>query len=250
MDHKEKPSVDAFNRDIVTHAGYLYTTNARLSSYMANRRLTDATLAIADFRGKRVLDIGCGDGTYTLELFDRGQPSSIHGVDPAHEAIRIAEQKIGGRQISFEVHSAYALPHEDDSFDIAYLRGVLHHMDRPVDALREALRVAPMLVVIEPNGYSPILKLFERFSRYHIEHNEKSYTPATLDQWINRMGSKVHLRRYAGLVPMFCPDWLARVLKWIEPVVEGLPLINAWGCAVCVFVVRRADGESGNPRLK
>lgn len=242
MKGKKECNVDAFSRDIAANRGYLYTTNARLSSYLANRRLTDAALAIADFRDKRVLDIGCGDGTYTLELFDRGQPISMYGVDPTHEAIRIAQQKIGIRRITFEVQNAGALPYESKSFDIVHLRGVLHHMDRPFDGLREALRVSHMLVVIEPNGHNPILKLLERFSSYHLRHDEKSYTPATLKRWVNQAGGKVRVRCYIGLVPFFCPDWLARVLKFIEPVVERLPLVNSLACAVYVFVAVRADG--------
>lgn len=239
MNPKLKSNIDAFNRDITINSGYIYTTQARLSSQMANRRLTDATLEISELRGKRVLDIGCGDGTYTLELCDRGQPASIHGVDLAQEAIKIAQEKIGDRNITFAVSSAYQLPLADNSFDIAYLRGVLHHMDKPFDALREALRVAPTIVVIEPNGYNPILKLLERFSPYHVQHEEKSYTSIKIDKWVTELGGKVSKRQWVGLVPMFCPDWFARSLKMIEPIVEKLPLLNNLGCAVYVFVAIR-----------
>lgn len=230
---------EVFNQDAAHRGGYVYTTNARLSSRMANRRLTDAGLAAADFRGKKVLDIGCGDGTYTIELFDLGQPASIHGIDPAAEAVEIARHKAGDRPVTFSVESAYELPYEADRFDIAYLRGVLHHMDRPEEALREALRVASTLVVIEPNGNSPILKLIERTSRYHIEHLEKSYSSHSLNRWIGALGGEVTRRQWAGLVPMFCPDWMARTLKVVEPVVERLPFINAVGCAVYVFAATR-----------
>ena len=240
MSHKSE--FDAFNRDVAIRGGYSYTTNASLSSRLANQRLTDVALEIVNFRGQMVIDIGCGDGTYTLELYDRGQPAGMHGVEPAQKAIEIARQRIAGRQIHFGVHSAYELPHAANSFDVAHLRGVLHHLDRPVDALREAFRVARTLVVIEPNGYNPMLKILERFSRYHIEHNEKSYAPLTLDRWISRLGGAVRVRRWVGLVPFFCPDWMARSLKAIEPVVEQLPLINAIGCAQYVFVATRADG--------
>lgn len=233
--------VEAFNRDVLANEGYLYTTHARLSSRLANQRLTEATLAIADFRGKRVLDIGCGDGTYTIELFDRAQPASMHGTDLAHEAIRVAWQKVGIRPIAFEVSGAYALPFDADSFDIAYLRAVLHHMDKPVVALREALRVAPTAVVIEPNGYNPVLKVLERVSLYHVAHHEKSYSPARLERWIQQVGGTVCARCYAGLVPFFCPDWFAKLMKRLEPAVERMPLLNALGCAVCVFLVRRIE---------
>lgn len=234
-------NTETFNRDAANLGGYVYTTNTQLSSNMANRRLTETALATTDFRGKNVLDIGCGDGTYSIELFDLGQPTSIHGVDPAAEAIEVAQQKTGDPKITFSVDSAYELPYEANSFDVAHLRGVLHHLDSPVDALREALRVAPTLVVIEPNGNSPVLKLIERTSRYHIEHKEKSYSSQCLNRWVHSLGGAVTVWQWAGLVPMFCPDWMARTLKVIEPVVERVPLINAVGCAVYVFAAVRRN---------
>ncbi len=231
-------AVDPFVSDVVGNHGYLYTTNARLSSRLANRRLTDVTLESADFTGKRVIDVGCGDGTYSNELLDEGRPASIHGVDPAEEAVRIARSKYGER-ITFAVCSAYDLPYPADSFDIAQLRGVLHHMSKPAVALRESLRVAPMVVVIEPNGYNVGVKLFERCSAYHIEHGEKSYPPMRLDRWVREAGAQVVRRRWAGLVPMFCPDWCARALKRMEPVLEATPGLRSLGCSVYTFTAAR-----------
>lgn len=239
MSPDPKTSFDPFNRDVERNAGYLYTTNASLSSHLANRRLTDATLATVDFRAKRVIDIGCGDGTYTVELFDRGQPRSIHGTDPAQAAIDSAREKIGARQIEFDVCSAYELPWEVGSFDIAHLRGVLHHLERPQDALREALRVAPTVVVIEPNGLNIGLKLLERVSSYHRAHQEKSYRPVRIDNWIRDQGGRVTSRQWVGLVPFFCPDWIARSLKRLEPLVEAMPVGRRVGCGVYVLVATR-----------
>lgn len=235
--------VDAFAADAASNAGYLYTTNARMSSQLANRRLTDSVLAMAEFRGKRVLDMGCGDGTYTVELAELGEVASMHGIDPAEEAIKVARAKVDSDGIAFEVSSAYALPYPNDTFDIAVLRGVLHHMGQPIDALREGLRVAPILIVVEPNGYNPALKLLERYSSYHIEHGEKSYAARTLDSWVTGIGGTVRSRTWAGFVPMFCPDWMARITKLVEPAIEMVPVARHVGCAVYVFrAERRAAG--------
>ena len=111
-------------------------------------------------------------------------------------------------------------------FDVAQLRGVLHHLDRPVDALREAMRVAPVIVVLEPNGYNLGLKAIEKLSTYHRDHGEKSYAPANLERWVRELGGRVVSRDWVGLVPYFCPDWFARTMKVIEPVVESVPLLN------------------------
>lgn len=239
MTRRPDAAVSPFDRDATHNRGYLYTTNASLSSELANRRLTQAALQVSDFRGKRVLDVGCGDGTYTVELFDGGLPARIYAFDPSCEAIGIARQKVAGRDITFAVHDASNLPLPDRSFDVAHLRGVLHHVDRPVEVLREAFRLAPELIVLEPNGYNPVLKLIEKTSRYHREHGEKSYSAASLDRWVRELGGRVTTRQWVGLVPFFCPDWAARALKTIEPVIERLPIANAGSCAVYVQVAVR-----------
>ena len=193
-----------FNSDVDRLGGYVYTSNGRLSSQLANDRLTDAALQATNLSGKTVLDIGCGDGTYSLELYDRGRPTFLHGVDAADAAIGAAEQRIGSRRMQFSVGSAYDLPFAANSFDVAQIRGVLHHLDRPEAALDEALRVARRIVVIEPNGYNPVLKLLEKFSRYHIEHRERSRRqrrPRSLDATRRRRPSVS--RGWFGLVP-FC----------------------------------------------
>jgi SAM-dependent methyltransferase len=236
---RAKDYVDPFAADAAANQGYIYTTNAGLSSRLANRRLTEATLAVHDFKAARVVDMGCGDGTYTHELAEVGDVASVQGIDPAVEAVRVATARTARPNVTFAVCSAYELPYADDSFDVALLRGVLHHMGRPVDALREALRVAPAVVVVEPNGYNPALKVLERCSSYHIEHGEKSYAPRALDRWVTDVGGTVTARLFAGFVPMFCPDWLARATKRVEPAVERLPAVRAVGCAVYVFAARR-----------
>lgn len=232
--------VDPFAADAAANDGYVYTTNAPLSSQLANRRLTEAALAVHSFAGARVLDIGCGDGTYTHELAELADVRTVHGIDPAAEAVRLAKARTTRPDVSFAVSSAYQLPYADDTFDVALLRGVLHHMGRPVDALRDALRVAPTIVVVEPNGYNPGLKVLERCSTYHIEHGEKSYAPLVLDRWVADVGGVVKARVWAGFVPMFCPDWWARAAKRVEPAVERLPLVRFLGCAVYVFAAARA----------
>ncbi len=231
--------VRPFEADVAERGGYVYTTGAQLSSRLANRRLTDAALSVARVRDRSVIDIGCGDGTYTIELVDRGGARIVEGVDPAAEAVRVARERAGERPVTFSEASAYDLPHPDDAFDVAQLRGVLHHVERPRDALAEALRVAPRVVAIEPNGYNLGLKLLERMSRYHREHEERSYMPRTLDRWVRELGAELAARTFAGFVPMFSPDRLARGMKRVEPAVEGLPGVRGAACAVYVFVASR-----------
>ena len=59
-----------------------------------------------------VVDIGCGDGTFTLEIAERFQPAAICGIDPAADAIAVARSRIPRDlrgSVSFEVGDIYNL---------------------------------------------------------------------------------------------------------------------------------------------
>ncbi|MDQ3699161.1 MAG: class I SAM-dependent methyltransferase [Gemmatimonadota bacterium] len=236
---KPNANVDVFNRDVEANAGYLYTTNSRLSSRLATDRSTDAILEVAAFRDRSVLDLGCGDGFYTLRFFDRGKPRALVGADAATQAVMTASSRANGRPVRFVVADAHRMPFPDDSFDVVLVQSILHHDDDPAAMIREAFRLAPTIVVHEPNGNNPGLKIIEKVSSYHREHNEKSYSSRQLARWIRNAGGLVSRRRYAGFVPMFSPDPVAKTMKVLEPIVERLPFVNALGCAVCILVATR-----------
>jgi ubiquinone/menaquinone biosynthesis C-methylase UbiE len=225
-----------FDRDVDSMGSYVYTRGTRLSSALAMARQSRAIYEAASFRGARVIDIGCGDGTATLNLFDDCAPARITAIDPAAKAIAVAESRCGDRNINYQVVSAYSLPYADGSFDIAHLRGALHHMETPETAIAEAARVARTVVVLEPNGYNPILKLIEKTSRYHRAHGERSYPPARIDNWLRQAGLTIARRGYCGLVPYFCPDCAARLLDRCEPWVERLRGVRALACGTYVTV--------------
>jgi SAM-dependent methyltransferase len=229
-------NVSQFDADVRANQGYLYTTHAKKSSVLANRRLTDVTREMVDLRGRRVLDVGCGDGTYTRELFDACAPAAMVGVDASGAAIDQANRLHGRPELRFDACSVYDLPYEPYSFDVAIARGLLHHLDDTPRALARIGTLARQVFLIEPNGYNPTLKLIERFSRYHREHGEKSYAPSLLRRWIRELGGTIERERYAGLVPFFCPDWMATGLKAIEPAIEAMPAGRQLACAV--FTVR------------
>lgn len=228
-----------FDRDVAELGGYVYTTLERLSTRLAMERQTRAVLAAVDFSGHRVLDVGCGDGTATVALFDAAAPAEIIAFDPAVLAMTVGRQKAKGRPVHFAAGSAYAIPLPDDSVEIAHLRGVLHHMQAPQAAIKEAARVAQTVVVLEPNGWNPVLKAIEKLSAYHRAHGERSFFAHTIDGWIRGAGLNIVYRSFSGLVPYFCPDAAAKALNRIEPIVEAIPGLRRFSCGAYVVVGRR-----------
>jgi SAM-dependent methyltransferase len=233
-------SAEIFNRDVDTKGGYVYALDDSLSKRLVTERWLELMLGLSDLRGRSVTDIGCGDGTFTVRYWDRLEPKMMSALDPALRALVAGTGKAEGRPIHFVAGDGHHLPYPDDSFDVAILQAILHHDTDPEATLREAFRVARDLIVLEPNGYSPILKAMEKMSSYHREHEERSYTAARLGRWVESAGGRVVKDRFGIAIPMFCPDWLARILKGVEPLVERMPLGNRLLCAVYVFHARRA----------
>ncbi|MBI4776145.1 MAG: class I SAM-dependent methyltransferase [Deltaproteobacteria bacterium] len=235
----KEANIDRFNRDVATSGGYLYTRNDKFSALTANQRMSRAVLALTDIKGKRLIDVGCGDGKYSLELLAES-PAEVVGVDAAQNAIRSASEKSEGRgKISFQVLSIYELSSLGACFDVAVVRGVLHHLYDVERAVGEIMSIANEVVVVEPNGYSPILKILEKVSPYHRQHEERSFSPRFLVRLFERHNGLLESSLYCGLVPVFCPEPVARFLKKLEPFLERTPGLRKMCCAQFVFKVRR-----------
>jgi SAM-dependent methyltransferase len=104
------------------------------AAYLAGHLLT----------GARVLDVGCGPGTITIDIARRVAPESVVGIDAADDVIAAAREaaaEAGVSNLELEVGDVYALEHDDDSFDVVHAHQVLQHLADPVAALREMRRV-------------------------------------------------------------------------------------------------------------
>lgn len=69
----------------------------------------EAYLALAHELGaRRVLDVGCGTGTFALLLADAG--IEVTGVDPARASVEVARRKPGSERVTWWVGDATTLP--------------------------------------------------------------------------------------------------------------------------------------------
>lgn len=95
-----------------------------------------------DFRGKKVLEIGLGQGADSEQIIRRGAIWS--GLDLTPESVARVSTRMRLRKLSYdrlECGSALAIPFEDNSFDIVFSHGVLHHIPDVKTAQHEIARV-------------------------------------------------------------------------------------------------------------
>jgi demethylmenaquinone methyltransferase/2-methoxy-6-polyprenyl-1,4-benzoquinol methylase/ArsR family transcriptional regulator len=127
----------------------------------------------------RLLDIGCGAGRM-LELLAPRADNAV-GVDLSPAMLGVARAQIeqaGLRNVQLRQGDIYALPVEGGAFDLAMLHQVLHYLDTPARALREAARaLAPggRLIVVDfaPHQCEALRERHEHrrlgFSRREVE---------------------------------------------------------------------------------
>ncbi|MFO8088784.1 MAG: class I SAM-dependent methyltransferase [Desulfatiglandaceae bacterium] len=104
------------------------------------------------FPGERILDVGCGSGNHLLTFEKLGLEGT--GVDPSPTMLTKARERLGAH---CRLHRGEAedLPFEDNEFHLVSLINTLEFVEQPIEALREAGRVASRKVlIITINGFS------------------------------------------------------------------------------------------------
>lgn len=117
-------------------------------------------LRLVDFngyRGKRVLEVGCGAGT-DLARFAKGG-AIVTGVDVAASAIELARQNFQQQTLAADLREADGehLPFPGDTFDLVYAHGVVQYTADGQALVDECRRV------LEPGGEA-VFQVYNRIS--------------------------------------------------------------------------------------
>ncbi len=113
-----------------------------------------------EFAGAQLLEIGCGMGTDLLQFARAG--AKVTGTDLTPRSIEISRQHLAlyGESGNFAIADCETLPFADDSFDVAYSNGVLHHTPDTAGAVGEIHRV------LRPGGHARVMLYHRRSFAY------------------------------------------------------------------------------------
>jgi SAM-dependent methyltransferase len=106
--------------------------------------------ALGDVRGKRILDVGCGDGGNSILLALKG--ACVVGVDISSRAIDAAKQRaalhgISERVAFFATPFELFVPPDGEKFDVVCGWSALHHLIPVLDSM-----LARIVDLIRPDG--------------------------------------------------------------------------------------------------
>lgn len=112
--------------------------------------------------GLRVLEIGCGLGTDGAQFAKAG--ADYTGVDLTEAAIELAQRRfeLFGLSGKFCTADAENLDFADQSFDLVYSHGVLHHTPDTAGSVREIHRV------LQPGGRAVVMLYHRNSYNYRV----------------------------------------------------------------------------------
>lgn len=128
--------------EIVTHEVGTKGFFEDLDEYRFDKlRYLPKLVDFSGFRGKRLLEIGCGAGI-DLVRFARGGADTT-GVDLSETAIGLARENLAlqGLQGTLRVMNGEHLEFADGTFDVVYAHGVLQYTEDAARMIQEAFRV-------------------------------------------------------------------------------------------------------------
>ncbi len=122
-----------FDRDGWWHPGC--RAFASLRSVSAFRLRLLAQWLPGSWRGRTVVDLGCGGGLLAIPLARDG--ATVVGVDAAPRALRSARRELGAGWLAV-VGDLHAIPVKPVSADLVLLADVLEHVEQPAAVVRAA----------------------------------------------------------------------------------------------------------------
>jgi ubiquinone/menaquinone biosynthesis C-methylase UbiE len=177
MSESQRAYLPAAGRDLFLP---LYDLIAKLlGADTARQTLFD----LAPFRpGDRVLDIGCGTGTFVTILKQRYPAVEVTGLDPDPKALARAMRKAEQAKVSvyFDKGFADSLEYPAMSFDVVFSSFMFHHLEgvnreKTLREVRRVLKPGGSFYLLDfeasPSGHG-LFKLFH--SGKHLRDNTES----------------------------------------------------------------------------
>ena len=159
---KEKKFHDnRFEKETRNDLRKYYSISHIIDTYFDNKLITEC-------KGKKVLEYGCGLGSYAFTL--SGVSSEVFAIDLSKVAIEkakgIAKSK-GINNIKFYEMNAEVLNFPDNYFDIVCGSAILHHLDLTLaySELARVLKPEGKILFIEPLGHNLIISLYRRLTK-------------------------------------------------------------------------------------
>lgn len=143
-----------------------------------------------EYRGKKILDIGCGSSIFLYNLKRFGK-FDVYGVEMSDYAAQQARMKLGLTNVltgTLENNTFL-----DNFFNVITLNHVIEHVPNPKETLSEIKRILKpnsLLIITTPNTDSLLFKIFKKFwFALETPRHLNLFSERTLLEIINSVGN-------------------------------------------------------------
>jgi SAM-dependent methyltransferase len=156
-------------------------------------------------RGRDVLEYGCGDSRSFLTLAPIVR--SLEAIDISDRVIQRLKSENSHDNVSLHVMDAMNMTFPDNSFDLVFGSGIIHHLETET-AVREVARVLRQdgrAVFWEPLGLNPLINIYRRLTpqaRTPDEHPLVRKDFATMAKYLNVLEVRYYGLSTLAAVPL------------------------------------------------
>lgn len=221
MDNRTFDDFDAYAKNYRA----IHSQNIQLSGadsfYFAEQRIT-MLQAYEKNEPLKVLDLGCGDGVSEIFIQKHFSRWQVQGIDVSKESIEMAKQQNLPNAV-FNVYDGIHIPFADNSFDIVFVAGVLHHVafelhDAMITEMKRVLINGGRLLVYEHNPLNPLTKYIVKTCVF--DKDAKLLRCSYLTNLVSKHGLTIHKRFYFIFIP---PKGFLKKLGPLEKIFYWLP---------------------------
>lgn len=247
--------------DLIDVDGLLVRESFEAATAVENRYALERLQPVA---GRRLLDLGCGAGETSVYLASQG--ARVVATDISRRMLQVTRALAlkHGQQVVTQQAVAERLPFADESFDLVFGNGVLHHVEIR-GALREihrVLRPGGRAAFIEPLPYNPVIEVYRRLADANRTPTERPFRFTELDYartlfrsvdhrefWLVSLYIFLHFFFVERVSPSKVRYWkkviedapkyerlVTRLYRWDERLLRWAPPLGrlCWNTVVCV----------------
>lgn len=191
-----------------------------------------------------ILDYGCGIGQSLQEVI-KFNPKKVFGIDISEVSIQKAKDSIqkSNSNVELLVDNCEKTKFNDNTFDIIYGSGILHHLDISLclKEMHRILKPGGRFLFIEPLGTNPIINFYRKLtpnSRSKDEH------PLINDDFelIKNNFNKLQIKYYGFFTLIFFPFYTTpkksfnfKILKKIDQFLFKFNIFKKFAWSVLII---------------
>jgi ubiquinone/menaquinone biosynthesis C-methylase UbiE len=153
------------------HVGRFYDVvwTEYIPEYEASEEHLELFFDEEEIKDKKVLDAGCGTGIFSIIFAGKGATEVI-GIDISEGSLntgRKLKEKFNLDNLRFQTQDMLDFPFEDNTFDIVWAWGTVHHTTDPFKAMDELIRVLKedgtiLLAIYKKTSLTPVHEIIRK----------------------------------------------------------------------------------------